>query len=49
MPELPENTPAQPPDQPPERLETIKPGPACNLNALFDGIPDNPTVDDDED
>ena len=44
MPEHPDNIPAQPP----EALETIKPGPACNLNALFDGIPDNDTVDDED-
>ena len=42
----------QPPPPPPPPAD--EPGaaasrPACTLTALFDGILDNPTVDDDED
>ena len=45
MAEQPEPTPTPPADEP----EAAASRPACNLNALFDGILDNPTVDDDED
>ena len=45
MAERPEPTPTPPADEP----QTAASRPACNLTALFDGILDNPTVDDDED
>ena len=45
MAEQPEPTPTTPADEP----QTAASRPACNLTALFDGILDNPTVDDDED
>ena len=41
--------PDPPPPPPADEAETTASRPACNLNALFDGILDNPTVDDDED
>ena len=41
--------PEPPPPPPADEAETTASRPACNLNALFDGILDNPTVDDDED
>ena len=45
MAERPEPTPTMPAAE----AEAAANRPACNLNALFDGILDNPTVDDDED
>ena len=45
MAERPEPTPTPPADE----AETTASRPACNLTALFDGILDNPPVDDDED
>ena len=44
MAEQPEPTPTPPADE----AEAAANRPACNLNALFDGILDNPTADDDE-
>ena len=44
MAEQPEPTLTMPEDE----AETATSRPACNLNALFDGILDNPTVDDDD-
>ena len=44
MAERPEPTPTPPADE----AETTANRPACNLTALFDGILDNPTADDDE-
>ena len=45
MAEQPEPTPTPPADE----AETTASRPACNLTALFDGILDNPTADDNED
>ena len=45
MAERPEPTPTPPADE----AETTASRPASNLNALFDGILDTPTADDDED
>ena len=45
MAEQPEPTPTPPADE----AETTASPPPRNLNAPFDGTPDNPTVDDDED
>ena len=39
--------PEPPPTPPADEAGTTASRPACNLNALFDGILDNPTVDDD--
>ena len=41
--------PEPPPTPPADEAEEAASRPACNLNALFDGILDNPTADDDED
>ena len=43
MAEQPEPTPTPQADE----AEAAASRPACNLNALFDGILDNPTVDED--
>ena len=43
MAEQPEPTPPPPADEP----QTAASRPACNLTALFDGILDNPTDDED--
>ena len=45
MADQPQPTPTPPADE----AEAAASRPACNLTALFDGILDNPTVDDDED
>ena len=45
MDEQPETTPTPPADE----AEAAASRPACNLNALFNGILDNPIADDDED
>ena len=44
MAEQPKPTPTPPADE----AEAATSRPACTLNALFDGILDNPTVDDDD-
>ena len=44
MADQPQPTPTPPADEP----EAADSRPACNLTALFDGILDNPTADDDE-
>ena len=45
MADQPQPTPTPPADEP----EAAHSRPACNLTALFDGIPDNPPLDDNED
>ena len=45
MADQPQPTPTPPADEPEAADSRL----ACNLTALFDGILDNPTVDDDED
>ena len=40
--------PAPTPTPPADEAEAAASRPACNLNALFDGILDNPTVDDED-